>query len=104
MIAIVACNCGNALPTAYKFLQQFIEKWMDVPIHQGRDKASEFLAQFADYQIGEKSPHELSKFLTKVSRYIVVVGWDDESFDWSDIGHGGIKELADAELIVERFA
>lgn len=104
MIAVVACNCGNALPKVYKFLQQYIENWMDVPIYQGRTRTSRFLGKFAGYPVGEKSPYELQKFIAKSSRYIAVIGWDDDNFQWADIAHGQITDQADAELVIEQFA
>lgn len=104
MIAVLVCKCPNAEPQAYKFLQEFVENWMDVPIYKGRQAAKSFLDKRTDYPIGPESPYELGKFMTKVSRFIVIVGWNKNEFRWADIAHNSAKSKIDAKNIIYQFA
>lgn len=104
MIAVLTCYCPDAEPKTYRFLQQFVENWMDVPLYRGQQKGGEFLVRFKDYPMGPESPHELQKFISKSSRYIAIVGWDKEKFRWADIAHNSAKSTVDAENIIYQFA
>lgn len=104
MIATLVCFCPNAEPKAYKFLQQFVENWMDVPLYRGNKACGRFLEKFKDYPMGPESPYELQKFLSKVSKYIVILGWDEKEFHWADIAHNSAKSKIDAEKIIYKFA
>lgn len=104
MIAVLVCYCPNAEPKAYKFLQNRINEWMTVPVYRGKEEASEFLRDFTGYPPTEKSPQGLAKFLEKAGSFIIIVGYDNQNFGWSDISHNDAKSEIDAELLLERFA
>lgn len=104
MIAMAICKCPNAPTKAYKFLEPLVENWFDVPMYHGRDNIAKFLASLRNYPMGERSPQALLGFLSSASKFIVVVGWDEETFTWSDISHGKAEDIIEAENIVRIFA
>lgn len=104
MIAALICFCPTAEPKAYKFLQQFVENWMDVPVYRGSKACKEFLDKFKDYPMGPESSYELQKFISKSSKYIAIVGWDEKKIRWADIAHNSAKSKIDAENIIYQFA
>lgn len=104
MIAVLTCYCPNAEPKAYRFLQQFVENWIDVPLYRGKEKGFEFLARFKEYPIGPESPHELRKFIDKSGSYVAIIGFNDKEFRWADIAHNSAKSKVDAENIIYQFA
>lgn len=105
MIAVLACRCGSSLPKARKFLQgSGIENWMETPVQLGREAALQFLTNFSDDTDSEPSLAALRAFIRNSARFIVILGYDGEKAEWSDISHGSMQGKVDAELIVERFA
>lgn len=105
MIAILACRCGSSLPTARKFLQtNNVEDWMEIPVHLGKDNSLKFLARFSDDTEGYPSLTALRNLIRGSARFIVILGYNDEREEWADISHGNMKDKADAQLILERFA
>lgn len=101
MIAILICNCPNAPVKAYKFLEPLVENWLDIPMYIGREKCNKFLDKFQNCGNG---PIEVSKFIMKYGKYIIVMGWDNADLRWADISHGQSRDQVDAELIVRKFA
>lgn len=105
MIAVLTCRCPNADIKAYRFLQKQIENWTDVPLFQGQEQCQQFLRRFVDDDnIGEYSLGSLQNHLSAVSRYIVIVGYSDHGFAWSDIERSDAKATIDAETIIKEFA
>lgn len=101
MISMLICRCPNAPTKAYKFLEPIVENWMDIPVYNGMKECNEFLEKLQAY-FEEDISHEVSNFILKSSKYIIVVGWNKEKFEWVDIAHGKNKE--EAEIIVREFA
>lgn len=102
MISVVVCFCPNADIRAYHFLQRQVENWMDVPLYRGKENTLKFLNSLGKND--DLRMHTLLSLLEKTGKYIVVVGWDEDRVEWSNISHNDMKSLADAELIVEEFA
>lgn len=104
MIAVLVCYCPTAEPKAYRFLQSRIGKWMEVPVYRGKAESEKFLRDFEGYPPDDRSPQGLSKHIGRVGKFVVIVGYNDNEFGWSDIANNDAKAEIDAEIILERFA
>ena len=45
----------------------------------------------------------LRSFLKDASKWVVIVGYDQENMRWSDIAHNSPKSTIEAEFVVQRF-
>ena len=46
----------------------------------------------------------LKNFLSNASKWVVIIGYDQENMKWSDIAHNGPKSSIEAEFVVKNFA
>lgn len=105
MIAVLTCHCANAITKARRFLvNNGVEDWIEVPMFIGKENVGKFLSNLPQYEECPYNPQRLRSFLSDVSRFIVVFGYNDEICQWADIEHGDTQQIADAELILKRFA
>ena len=74
--------------------------WMGIPIHQGRENSLAVLNQLPPAPEVEM----LANFIKGASKWVVIIGWDDQGCKWGDISHGGAKAAIDTEAIVRHFA
>ena len=101
MIAVVACHCGSSESLARNFLKSVgYPSWMDIPIIRGKEKSLSVLNQLPSAPEKEM----LKNFLSDASKWVVIIGYDQEKMKWSDIAHNGPKSSIEAEFIVKNFA
>lgn len=101
MISVVACHCGSSESLARSFLKSVgYPGWMDITIHRGKEKSMSVLNQLPPAPEKEM----LENFLSNASKWVVIIGYDDQNMRWSDIAHGGAKTKIEAEMVVRTFA
>lgn len=100
MISVVACHCGSSESLARSFLKSVgYPGWMDITIHSGKEKSMSVLNQLPPAPEKEM----LENFLSNASKWVVIIGYDDQNMRWSDIAHGGAKTKIEAEMVVKNF-
>jgi len=72
---------------------------MDITIHRGKEKSMSVLNQLPPAPEKEM----LENFLSNASKWVVIIGYDDQNMRWSDIAHGGAKTKIEAEMVVRTF-
>ena len=101
MIAVIACMCGSSDNLARNFLRSIkYPDWLNTPIHRGREKSKSFLNQLPSCP--EKDM--LANLLKNASKWVIIIGYDEQSMKWSDISHNGPKSRIEAEFVVKTFS
>lgn len=99
-IAVIACMCGSSESMARNFLKSVgYPDWLNIHIHKGKEKSKSILNQFPP--VPEKEM--LANFLKNASKWVVIVGYDQNSMKWSDIAHNAPKSRIEAEALVHHF-
>ena len=100
-ITVVACQCGSSDSMARNFLKSVgYPDWLDVPIYRGKEKSLAVLNQLPP--VPEKEM--LYSFLKGASKWVVIIGYSQDSMKWSDISHNAPKSTIEAEFVVKTFA
>lgn len=100
MITVITCSCGFADSKARNFLKSVdYPDWMNIPIHRGKNKSFSVLNQLPPTPEKEMLQH----FLEVSSKWVVIIGYDDQSMKWSDISHNAPKSTIEAEFVVRNF-
>lgn len=100
MIKVVTCMCGSVTNMARNFLKSAGYKdWLTIPIVQGKEKSRRVLEQLPSFPEVEM----LDNFLKNASKWVVIIGYDNEACRWSDIAHNAPKSRIEAEYIVQNF-
>ena len=100
MITVVACQCGSSESMARNFLKSVgYPDWLTIPIHRGKEKSKSVLNQMPPVPEKEMLAH----FLQNASKWVVIIGYDQNSMKWSDIAHNGAKSRIEAEFVVKNF-
>lgn len=101
MIAVVACQCGSSESLARNFLKSVgYPGWMDIPIIRGKEKSLSALNQLPPAPEKEM----LKNFLSDASKWVVIIGYNQENMKWSDIAHNGPKSAIEAEFVVKNYS
>lgn len=99
-IKVCTCLCGSTDQLARQTLKQFgYPDWLSIQIPQGKEKSLrmlELMPQFPEVEM-------LRNFLKDASKWVVIIGWDDESCRWSDIAHNSNKSRIEAEFVVQKY-
>lgn len=99
-IMVVACQCGSSNSKARSFLKSAgYQDWLNISIYQGREKSLSALNRLP--YTPEKEM--LQSFLKGASKWVVIIGYDQNKMKWSDIAHNGQKSRIEAEFIVHNF-
>lgn len=99
-ISVVACQCGSSNSKARSFLKSVgYSDWLNIPIYQGREKSLVLLNRIPNTPEKEM----LRSFLKGASKWVVIIGYNQNEMKWSDIAHNGPKSRIEAELIVHNF-
>lgn len=100
-IAVVTCNCGSTEQRARKFLERYgYRDWLTIPIVKGKEKSRNKLWTMPRYPEVEM----LDNYLEKASKWVVIIGWNENGCRWADIAHNANKSEVEARFIVETFA
>lgn len=101
MLTVVACMCGSSTSQARNFLKSVgYSDWISTPVHQGREKSLAIVNQLPPTPEKEM----LQSFLKNASKWVVIIGHDQQSVKWSDIAHNGPKSRIEAEFVVKNFS
>lgn len=101
MITVVTCACGSSDSMARNFLRSVnYPEWMTVSIHRGKEKSRSILNQLPPTPEKEM----LDNFLKNASKWVVIIGYDQDSMKWSDISHNAPKSHIEAEFVVKNFS
>lgn len=99
-MAVVACMCGSSESVARNFLKLVdYHGWMDIPVIKGKEKSLAVLNQLP--AVPEKEM--LQNLLKNASKWVVIIGYNEDSVKWSDISHDGPKSRIEAEFVVRKF-
>lgn len=101
-IAVCACTCGS---TSDKLARNFLKEhnypdWLGIDIPKGRERSRRLLNSIPQFP----EVKEIDKYLDNVSKWCIIIGWNENAMRWSDIGHYNIKSRTEAQHIVETFA
>lgn len=101
MILVVTCACGSSESMARGFLQKAgYQDWLSTNIYRGKDKSIKALGLVPRYPEVEM----LENYLKNASKWVVILGWNENGCRWADIAHNATKSRIDAELIINTFA
>lgn len=101
MISVCSCHCGGSQSLIRGFLKSIrYDDWMNIPIHQGKEKSLSLLNQLPPTDEKEM----LKNFLKDASKWAVIIGYNDQACKWSDIAHNGAKSRIEAEFVVMNFS
>ena len=101
MITICACQCGSSESMARNFLKSVgYQDWLTIPIYKGKDKSYSLLNQFPP--VPEKEM--LASFLKVASKWVIIIGYDQNGMKWSDISHNAPKSTIEAEFVVKAYS
>ena len=101
MIAVCTCLCGSVESLARDFLKSVGYKdWLNIPIHRGKEKSLSLLNQFPP----SSEKDMLRNFLDGATKWVVIIGYDDQNMKWSDIVHNSQKSRIEAEFVVKNFS
>lgn len=99
-LAVCTCLCGGSSSLVRNFLHSAgCPNWMDIPIHQGKEKSLALLNQLPP--VPEKDM--LQNFIKNSSKWAVIIGYNQDDMKWSDIAHNGPKSRIEAEFVVKTF-
>lgn len=101
MIMVITCNCGSTEQLARRFLERNgYRDWFSIPIYKGKDQSRKMIWTIPQYP----EVKMLDNYLEKASKWVVILGWNENGCRWSDIAHNANKSEIEASLIVETFA
>ena len=101
-IACISCTCGSVDRLIRSRLDQFgYRDALTIPITRGKDKSKSFLNTIPQHDEVDM----LRSYLNGVSKYAVVIGYNDDAMRWVDLANGkAIVNNVDLEKILEYFA
>ena len=100
-IAVIACQCGSSESLARNFLKSVnYQDWMGIPVIRGKEKSLAVLNQLPSAPEKEM----LQSLLKNASKWVVIIGYNENGMKWSDISHNGPKSRIEAEFVVKNFA
>lgn len=101
-IAVCTCTCGS---TSDKLARSFLKQhnypdWLGIDIPKGREKSRRLLITLPQFP----EVKEIDKYLDNVSKWCIIIGWNENAMKWSDIGNYNTVARTNARLIIETFA
>lgn len=100
-IAVIACQCGSSESLARNFLKSVnYPDWMGIQVIRGKEKSLAVLNQLPP--VPEKEM--LENFLRGASKWVVIIGYNQNGMRWSDIAHNGPKSAIEAEFVVKNYS
>ena len=100
-LVVVACQCGSSESLARNFLKSVnYQDWMGIPVIRGKEKSLSVLNQLPPAPEKEM----LENFLRDASKWVVIIGYNQNGMKWSDIAHNGPKSAIEAEFVVKNYS
>lgn len=101
MIAACTCLCGSSDQLARQTLKKYgYEGWLSIPVPQGKEKSLRMLERIPRTPEVEM----LENYIKNASKWVVIIGWNENGCRWTDVAHRNAKAQVEAQLIVEAFA
>lgn len=102
MIKVVACQCGSSDTLVRSRLGKFRYKdTMTIPIVKGKEKSLAVLNNVPQFP----EVNDLRKHLASVSKWAVIIGYDEDNLRWVDLANGSfVVNDVQTGLILEHFA
>lgn len=105
MLKLLSCDCGSAEPLLRQELRKAkISNWMEIPIYKGKEHCAAILSHFPESLKSLLAFQALVDYIPTRSSYAIVVGYNDDTFYWSDIHSASPADVIQAQAIIERFA
>lgn len=105
VIAVVTCTCGGAENLARTALKNGGHPdWLNLTISKGKSQTKYVLDALKSRYQNASSYQALAEYVEKRGRYVVIIGYKDKTFAWTDIANGTLKDRLDAEILVKEFA
>lgn len=102
MICVFGCRCRNAEPIARKALKSAgITNFLGVSFYAGHDKARELVPQIDTNDIEAKE--RLLNYILSKSGYSVIVGWDEDSLEYAEVGTGSPIDISNGKIIARKY-
>lgn len=99
-LIVIACQCGSSQSKARTFLKNAgYQDWLNISIFQGKEKSLSALNQLPPTPEKEM----LKNFLRDASKWVVIIGYNQQSMKWSDIAHNAPRSHIEAEFVVRNF-
>lgn len=101
MILCCGCLCGSTDTRIRGFLKSVgYSEWATISIPKGKEKSRKMIQSLP------KSPElqDLDNYLSKVSKWAIILGWDNGECKWADLAHSVTKAKIEAEYIVKNFS
>lgn len=100
-IAVCTCRCGSTEQLARSFLKKAgCPDWLGIPIFQGKEASLQLLERVPQFPEVEM----LRNYLREASKWVVILGWNENGCRWADIVHTPTKSQEDAKVIAEVFS
>lgn len=104
MLVILTCTCGNSETLVRKSLHRYeYKKWATEPIYSGKENSLKSVENLINKFPDRTEFRDLYAHINNSSKWVVFLGYNDDSAKWADIGHGQMKADAEAEVIVEKY-
>ena len=104
MLVILTCTCGNSENLVRSSLHRYkYDNWAMEPITKGKSsclqKVEDLIRDYPD----NTDIKDLFAHIKNSSKWVIFLGYDENSSKWADVGHGQMKADAEAEAIVNRY-
>lgn len=104
MIKVVTCTCGSAEGLVRQALHRYeYKKWAVIPLIQGKAQSLSALEGLMREYPESDELKALYAHINNSSKWAVIIGYKNDSVEWSDISRGDIASDVRAEVIVEKF-
>ena len=101
MIVVVTCLCGSVESLARNTLNRCGYKdWATIKINKGKEKSRQVLSALPQFPEIEM----LDNYIKNASKWVVIIGYDENNCRWTDVAHNGDKSKIEAEFVVSTFA
>lgn len=101
MIAVCTCKCGGVEQLARRFLERNgYRDWLGISIASGKEKSRSLAQSLVRYPEGQM----LDNYLKTASKWVVIIGWNENGCRWTDIVHSPTKSDIEGQVILETFA
>lgn len=78
--------------------------WLDLTISKGKSQTDYVMNTLKGRYENAPSYQALAEYVRKRGRYVIIIGYKDKTFAWTDIANGTLKDRLDAEILVKEFA
>lgn len=101
-ISVIACQCGSSDKLVRQKLFKYgYSDYLSIPVPKGKDNSRRVLDSLPQHP----EISEIRKYLEGVSKYAIVIGYDEDDCGWVDLANGkSLMNGVDLSNILEHFA